>query len=309
MAGAGPAISIGMPVFNGAEYLAAALDSALAQTFQDWELLLRDNASTDGTAAICRDYAARDPRIRYERAAVNEGAARNHNQTFALARAPYFKWWAADDLCAPTFLERCAAALDARPDAVVAYPLAERIDAHGAVLHRLEQYLSHGSWPASPAGRFRMLAEEFMFSGGVTAPLYFYGLLRAEALRRTRLVGPYIASDWILDLELALTGRFIEIPEYLLQIREHAGSSSLGVNRLRYDRVQAVSDPRVRGRFRVFLARARRYPEHVIVVARSSLPRREKVVLMAYASGTLLRRAGRNVRRVRAAVRHPGRRA
>jgi glycosyltransferase involved in cell wall biosynthesis len=296
MAGRDPAISIGMPVYNGAAYLAAALDAVLAQTFQDWELILRDNASTDGTAAICQDYAARDPRIRYERAAVNEGAARNHNRTFALARAPYFKWWAADDLCAPTFLERCAATLDTHPDAAVAYPLAERIDAQGVVLHRLEQYLAHGRWPVSPAGQFRMLAEEFMYSGGATASLYFYGLIRAEALRRTRLNGPYIASDWILDLELTLLGRFIEIPEYLMQLREHPGSSSMGVNRLRYDRVQAVFDPRVRGQFRVFLSRARRYPEHVVVVARSALPLRQKVPLLAYASATVLRRVGRNIR-------------
>ncbi len=290
-----PAISIGMPIYNGEPFLAAALDAILAQTRGDWELILRDNASTDLTATICRAYAARDPRIRYERAPRNEGAARNHNRVFALARAPYFKWWAADDVAHPTLLARCAAALDADPGAALAYALAERIDAAGAVVHRYEEALAHGPWAPAPAARFRALSEEFMHSSGVTAPLYFYGLIRAAALRRTRLHGAYIAADWILDLELALAGRFVEIPDFLIGIREHAGSSSLGVDRSRPDRVQAFFDPRGRGRARVWASRARRYPEHAVAVLRAGLPPRDKAALLAYVAGTLARRAGRNL--------------
>lgn len=291
MTGPIPAISIGMPVYNGAEYLAEALDSVLAQTRQDWELILRDNASTDDTAAICRAYAARDPRLRYERAAQNEGGIRNHDRTFALARAPYFKWWAADDLCSPTFLARCAAALDADPGAAVAYTLAERIDERGAVIHRLEDYLSHGVWPDSPAGRYRMLWEELVYGAGATAPLYLYGLIRADVLRRTRLHGAYVASEWILDLELALAGQFIEIPEYLNHIRQHSRSSSMGATPRSYE---AFYTPHAKGRWSRALSRVRQYPERAVAVVRAPLPLGEKTALLAYVAGTLIRGAGRS---------------
>src|ERR1700753_3521498 len=113
-----PRVSLGMPVYNGEKYLEAALDSLLAQTFTSFELIVCDNASTDGTQAICERYAARDSRIRYERNERNMGASWNFNPVYSLARAPYFKQAAHDDLCEPEFLERCVAVLDRDPDVV-----------------------------------------------------------------------------------------------------------------------------------------------------------------------------------------------
>src|SRR5690606_6873079 len=86
-----------MPVYNGANYLRCALDSILAQTFQDWELIICDNASTDETQTICEEYAARDPRIKYHRSSRNIGPSANYNRTFELSRGEYFKWAAHDD--------------------------------------------------------------------------------------------------------------------------------------------------------------------------------------------------------------------
>ena len=80
-----PRVSVGMPVYNGERYVKAALDAVLAQTFRDFELIISDNASTDATGEICREYAARDPRIRYSRNNENIGAARNGNRTIQLA--------------------------------------------------------------------------------------------------------------------------------------------------------------------------------------------------------------------------------
>ncbi len=107
-----PKVSVGMPVYNGAETLPAALDSLLAQTYTDFEVLINDNASTDATEAICRAYAARDSRIRYERNSANLGAAGNFNRVFERARGAYFKWFACDDLLAPDYLAECVAALE-----------------------------------------------------------------------------------------------------------------------------------------------------------------------------------------------------
>jgi glycosyltransferase involved in cell wall biosynthesis len=106
MSDTNPKVTIGVPVYNGEKYLAAALDTLLAQSFEDFELIISDNASTDCTEEIARAYAARDGRVRYERSGANRGCAWNHNRVFALARGRYFRWAAHDDLCAPTLLAR-----------------------------------------------------------------------------------------------------------------------------------------------------------------------------------------------------------
>ena len=85
-------VSIGLPVYNGEKYLEQALISILSQTYTDFELIISDNASTDRTQAICREYAAKDPRIRYYCNEENLGAAPNHNRVFELASGEYFKW-------------------------------------------------------------------------------------------------------------------------------------------------------------------------------------------------------------------------
>src|SRR5687767_6393032 len=102
-----PLLSIGLPVYNGQRYLHAALDSLLGQDFDDFELIIADNASTDETEAICREFAARDRRIRYHRNTANVGAVPNHNLVFELARGKYFKWAAHDDECHPGMLRSC----------------------------------------------------------------------------------------------------------------------------------------------------------------------------------------------------------
>src|SRR6266508_180906 len=93
-----PLVSIGMPVFNGQRFIRQALDSLLSMDYPNFELIISDNASTDGTAEICQDYAARDRRIRFYRNAKNEGAFGNFARVLALARGNYFMWAAHDDI-------------------------------------------------------------------------------------------------------------------------------------------------------------------------------------------------------------------
>ena len=107
-----PTLTIGLPVYNGEAFLAESINSVLTQDYTDLELVITDNASTDGTAAICREYAARDPRVRYRRNATNLGIAGNFNAAFAEARGRYFKWHAADDLIGPGHLSLCVAELN-----------------------------------------------------------------------------------------------------------------------------------------------------------------------------------------------------
>ena len=110
-----PRLTIGLPVYNGEEFLAESLDALLGQSYEDYELVITDNASTDGTADLCRRYLAKDSRISYHRLPRNIGAAGNHNHVFTLARGELFKWASHDDLYGRTLLERCVEALDERP--------------------------------------------------------------------------------------------------------------------------------------------------------------------------------------------------
>lgn len=119
--GTRPRVSIGLPVYNGERHLPEALDSLLAQRFGDFEVILSDNASTDGTESICRMYAAKDSRIRYVRQTENIGPTANFNFVLAESGAPYFMWAAHDDVWEADFLSEMVAILDAHDDVEIAF--------------------------------------------------------------------------------------------------------------------------------------------------------------------------------------------
>jgi len=123
-----PLVSIGIPIFNAEEFLADALESLLGQTLGDFELLISDNASTDGTEEIGRAFAARDPRIQYVRNTQNLGASPNFNRVLEMARGKYFKCAAHDDLCEPTYLEKCVSVLEGDKEAVHCFTGTKLID-------------------------------------------------------------------------------------------------------------------------------------------------------------------------------------
>lgn len=219
---AAPMVSIGMPVYNGAKYIEQALDSILAQTYRDFELIISDNASTDATEEICRRYAARDARIRYSRLPVNLGAAPNYNRVIELARGRYFRHAAHDDILAPTNIERCVEALERDPQAVLAYPRMIMMNAAGVQIDTREHSLELADGRASARfAKYAVLCDE----GSMCDPVF--GLFRTSALRTTALLGAYIAADMILLGEMALRGRIVEIPEYLFFERYHDEGSVL----------------------------------------------------------------------------------
>jgi len=211
-----PRLSIGLPVYNGEDFLAESLDSLLGQTYEDFELIISDNASTDGTAEICASYAARDSRIRYSRNDRNIGGANNGNRTFRLARGEYFRWAAHDDVCAPTLFERCVAVLDERPEVVLCYTDAVEIDEHG----REKGVASAPEFASSEAfDRFRFLSGRRKHKGEAA-----YGLVRSRILGRTRLLLNYTSSDRVLLCELACHGPFHQLHEPLFYKRHHPGN-------------------------------------------------------------------------------------
>jgi glycosyltransferase involved in cell wall biosynthesis len=202
---AAPKVSIGLPVYNDDRFLAQTLDCLLSQSYRDFELIICDNASTDKTAEISRSYASRDSRIRYHRNPTNLGVSRNFNLSFHLSRGKYFKWAAANDLCATDMIERCVEVLDQRPDAVLCFAKTRIIDERGEVGADFDDRLDLQS--DRPSERFRMLLE------GISMVNVAYGVSRSSALRLTRLEQPYSNSDVAFLAELALHGKFVEVPD------------------------------------------------------------------------------------------------
>lgn len=221
-----PKVAVAVPVYNGERYLEASIASLLAQTFGDFELLILDNASTDGSEKISRAFAARDPRVRYHRNPQNIGGGPNWNLAFELAGpAPYFKWAAHDDIHAPRFLERCVAALDADPGAVLAFTGANRIDPDGNPLgpRTLELPLGSPDWMA----RFFPLLESYDC-------LEIHAVMRRDALLKLGkpVLGMHLDGDGVMLIRLALMGHFHLVDECLFSYRSHEGQT---VNRFDKD--------------------------------------------------------------------------
>lgn len=227
-------VSIGMPVYNGEKYLTAALDCLLSQTFTDFELVISDNASTDRTESICREYAARDPRVRYFRNELNTGGSANFNRVLELASSEYFKWACHDDLHAPGYFEQCVEVLDRDTSIVLCHSKTSYIDSNGVRLNLADHAggsitdsvgQTHNLAPDDPARMLDSPQAYRRFSDMLTKPyacVNTFGLVRTDALRATGGFRPYFGSERLFLCELALRGRFHHIPEYLFSWRSHA---------------------------------------------------------------------------------------
>jgi glycosyltransferase involved in cell wall biosynthesis len=230
-----PPLTIGLPVRQGENYLSESLDSLLAQTYSDFELIISDNASTDGTEEICRDYAARDSRIRYIRQPVNIGAAPNHNYLVRVAGGRLFKWAAHDDLFAPKLIQRCIEALEDQAQLILAHTYTGSVDERGSSLKIYDYQLATDS--PQPSKRFRSL----MFTEGGDD---FYGVIRIDVMRRIASHNSYHNAGRKLVAEMSLHGPFYQVPEVMFWRREHGGR---GDNLGSIQRVCTNLDPRRKG--------------------------------------------------------------
>ena len=216
-----PKVSIGMPIYNGDYFLPQTLDSLLNQTFKDFELIISDNASNDDTQKICQHYAAKDSRIRYVRQPTNLGASQNFNYVFEQSLGKYFKWAAHDDLCEPEYLARCVDVLDRNPQVILCYTQSNAIDEEGQVIR---QYMSKPNLQV-PQAYIRFIESLTDESEITVVPIIIFGLVRKNVLAKTQLIDNYASSDGVLLGELALHGRFHEVPEILFSYRHHAEQS------------------------------------------------------------------------------------
>ena len=208
-----PTITIGVPVRNGQDHLRRALDSLLSQTFPDFEILISDNQSEDGTWELCQEYVDLDQRIRAFRQPANLGANSNFNFLFENATGEFFKWAGHDDRWDPAFLSKCLEALAEDPRSVLAYcGESYRDDDNRELMECNRPYVITGDQPDE---RFRqwMSAMESPKEGRSDL---VYGVIRADSLRRTRMFTNTLFTNQLLVLELATIGPFRYLPEVLV---------------------------------------------------------------------------------------------
>jgi len=261
-----PRVTVGVPVYNGERYLATTLDSLLNQTFEDFVILIGDNASTDGTEEIARHIAQLDARVSYVRHTQNLGAAANYNRLFEATSTEYFRWSAADDMSAPRFLEACVQVLDADASVALAYPRVMLVDEHGNTLSEYDEnlHLSHDR----PSDRFTALLQQVRLCSAI------YGVMRTTTVRRTRLLGSYRGSDIPFQAELSLHGKFIEIPEVLFYRRMHQASFTA----MRPQQQREFFNPGRSHRTEFYYWR--NLFENIVSVLRTPIENRERILLL-----------------------------
>lgn len=222
-----PRLTVGLPTYNGERFIRESIESLLAQSFRDFELVISDNGSTDATGSICERYSRLDPRVRLFRQDKNLGSAANHNFVIEQARGEFFKWAADDDVYGRDLLVRCVQLLDANPDAVVAHSFDALIDEQGTVVSQPPYTLETDS--TSAVRRFHSL----LYGRGGND---IYGVVRTGTIRRTQMHGSYHNADRTLVAELALHGRFVQWPEVLFYRRDHPDRAERVAGRAAEDR-------------------------------------------------------------------------
>jgi glycosyltransferase involved in cell wall biosynthesis len=203
-----PLVTIGMPVFNGERFIRKALDSLLAQTFTDFELIISDNASTDGSLQISQEYAARDGRISVYHNERNMGMCRNFRIVFEKGRGEYFMWAADHDLWHPEFLQAHVEALADDREIVMAHPRVVAISAEDEVLPvHSPDYDSVGM---NKLERIRDACGRMSGAGNMV-----YGLFRSDVIAKCGVYARCAAPDRLLMLEASVYGTFKQIPREL----------------------------------------------------------------------------------------------
>jgi glycosyltransferase involved in cell wall biosynthesis len=210
-----PLISIGMPAYNGEQYIRKALDSLLAQDYDNFELIISDNASTDATRKICREYADKDQRIRVYVQSRNIGAIANFKAVLEMAQGKYFMWAAVDDFWLPEFVSVLVNELETHSEAGVAMCAVDRVCEDGQLFDTI-RFINTDN--PNQRSYFQMLKGLTL---GKKYNLFIYGLFRSPLLKQAMRLYPEVPGpDRLLICQLALATRFRYVDQ-VLHIRLH----------------------------------------------------------------------------------------
>jgi len=214
-----PLVSICVPVYNEDRYLRMTLESLVAQDYSNIEIIISDNASSDNTSAICKEFAALHSNIRYHRFDENYGARINGLYTLEHSTGKYLMIAGGHDLWNPTFVTKSVNVMENNPDAALCYSRALRIDSNGISLGLAKNYMNLTE--KSAVSRLKRLVNEI--SGGDL----ICGLIRTAHLQHSEIkhLKPVWGGDQVLLARLALLGTIIHIPEQLFFWREVANES------------------------------------------------------------------------------------
>ncbi len=218
-----PLISIGMPVYDGARTIQRAIDSLLRQTYENFEIIISDNGSTDATSDICIAYSNRDDRIRYYRNDENSGAIWNFNRVFDLACGDYFMWASCDDFWEPEYIEACLGI----------HGQSERIALVGTACNSIDpvtnqlKLIDGGFSTDGLDARHRFIRYKSIIHKGNHVGGIFYGIYKKEYIRKVLPMQPIIAADHLVLAELSLNGHIITLSDALMTKRWGGASRSI----------------------------------------------------------------------------------
>lgn len=225
-------ITIGLPVYNGGEFIHKRINSILNQSYSNFKLIISDNASTDLTSKICEEFQKKDKRISYIRQEINMGVTWNYNFVCEQADTDYFVWAQVDDIWLPDFLKKNMETLDSNQDAVGSmcvidfYEKTDKMKQNGGVLKRIREKV-HGLRPnVYPTSElYKKRIRQFLKGGHVEV---FYGIFKTKKLKSSLVHSEFLGNDWATVLEILKHGR-ICLVEDILMYGATAGVSSKGI--------------------------------------------------------------------------------
>lgn len=220
-------LSIGLAVRNGGQLVERCIESILSQDFTDFELVVCDNLSDDGTIERLKRYACVDPRVRFSVNEVDVGAHNSMRRVLDRSRGAFFRWISHDDWLEPGYFSACVRALESRPEAIGVTTWFTIHTPDGSV--RFEEF--QGEFPDSldPARRFERMLWFFHAGDAKYDPMY--GVFRRDHLARTHFPSPSERTDWLTAAELALLGPIIHVNK---RLANRTRDYSPGVDRLAY---------------------------------------------------------------------------
>jgi len=261
-----PLVSIGMPIFNEERFVEASIASICNQNYPNMEIIISDNASTDGTAVICEKFAVNDERIKYLCKKNNEGAMANFISVLRESKGEYFMWASGHDLWSEGFISEAVELFQANDSAAIVCPRSEWIDSEGQVLEKV--------FGGSDTRGMDSVARFFTVFFGNMNPIL--GLIRKSYLDEIKTIHSCVGSDLLLLEELSLKGDFIHANEASWSRREFRGQESYAEKLRRYKSVN----------YKLAVSRINRYfpllrlpMEIMSIVLRSNISVLEKILI------------------------------